>query len=409
MAYPPGAEAAHLQDRFSIGYVVGTTQHRPDWYSSALDLLTSPQSGPRRKYSKGNAQYHVDGTAAGTQVSGTPDTGAGHNVISPSMAASLKLTPTEGTETEVVLPSGKRVTSRGTVEFPWKFNGEKEIHNLVCHVILNCLYNLILGSKFLRDTQTLKKYTHRIKRTLSPRKRLFSLNLVDFQTQRLLGSLEGEAVSALPDTGSDVMLLSGDYVRERGFKLDTSPENIIELVSVDGSTAWTTGLVRDVIWEFHDSRGAVFCDFYVVEDLVVDMILSQDFVFEFEVFSTCEEWLIDITTLEAYVCTIRLKKKMAQKNRTGTQGEGALSPEEEELLLREQARDEIRMLPPSLREARQKEELDRQLRWRAIGNVPDEDTPDDVSRLKEEDGQPLTLAKPLLSWKKVRWRPKPVK
>lgn len=68
--------------------------------------------------------------------------------------------------------------------------------------------------------------------------------------QQVIGSVNGHPVSAAPDTGSDVKVISKDYAESIGLKIDTDPDAIEALEFIDGSSMTTCGIVYDVEWKF---------------------------------------------------------------------------------------------------------------------------------------------------------------
>jgi hypothetical protein len=286
----------------------------------------------------------VCGVINGTQVKAIPDTGAGQSFISATFLKKLKRrqptgepevvireVKTSNAATTVQLASGKTVTSTSTVSIPWRFQGEENhTYQLECHVLPRCSQDLILGDRFLRLTKTLTTFKHRITTTLrslgTATTKLFRLNYMGHDKRRLWGHLHGELVAALPDSGSDIMAISADYARRRGFHVDRGYGGRVMVQFADGSTAWTEGVVRGVEWGFGGgAKEKVACDFYVLEDLAVDVLFSSDFVFDYNVFGQhdgslfrYDDGLLNVLDL----CNIRL---------IGRYISGDMKPEEEGL------------------------------------------------------------------------------
>lgn len=121
-----------------------------------------------------------------------------------------------------------------------------------------------------------------------------------------MGYLGGHLTAALPDTGSDVMLVSRDYAQKVGLNVDHGSENWLEVEFADGSTAWTSGVARNVSWAVGSKM--VRCDFHVLDDLCVDVVLSNDYLFETRVFSEHSDCFFDTDSEEELfqLCNIRL-------------------------------------------------------------------------------------------------------
>jgi hypothetical protein len=274
-------------------------------------------------------ERRVPGTIDGLEVEAIPGTGVEDCFISAAFLERIRQRDQEeygsfgiflargmrdpfGTLKPVRLASGKTVAADTRVAVSWRFQGETMTHWLVCRVLPQCTHDLILGDSFLRATETLTKFKHRIKTTVrSLGLKLLSslrLNYMGFDKRRMWGYLNGELVSALPDSGSDIMVVSAEYARRRGFVVDRGPEKQVMVQFADGSTAWADGVLSGLEWEFGYAGGKVVSDFFVLEDLPVDVLLSSDFVFEHDVFGTHEmsffeygsglDWL--------HLCNIRL-------------------------------------------------------------------------------------------------------
>lgn len=102
----------------------------------------------------------------------------------------------------------------GTVNVRWAFADKPtETIEIVCHVISNCVYDLILGNRFLSMTETFTKYKHRLTKCLSSAARVLRFNLLDGSRQLLEGTLGyRKKVYAVPDTGAEGNVLDLRFV-----------------------------------------------------------------------------------------------------------------------------------------------------------------------------------------------------
>jgi hypothetical protein len=93
----------------------------------------------------------------------------------------------------------------GTVQFQWAFGDDsRNITTIACHVLGTCIYDLILGRRFLAETQTLSKYQHRLSQCVFSAPRSFKFGLLGETFCRMEGTLGSqEHVLALPDTGAE--------------------------------------------------------------------------------------------------------------------------------------------------------------------------------------------------------------
>jgi hypothetical protein len=129
------------------------------------------------------------------------------------------------------------------------------------------------------------------------------------------GYLKGQLTMATPDTGSDVMLVSRAYAKSLGVMIDDNPAGFLQIEFSDGTTAWTSGVVRDVSWRLGMTE--VYCDFYVLDDLCVDVVLSNDYLFEFNVFTEYNHLFLEVALEDEQefwkLCNVRLISQYGQR------------------------------------------------------------------------------------------------
>ncbi|EXA43131.1 hypothetical protein FOVG_08159 [Fusarium oxysporum f. sp. pisi HDV247] len=241
----------------------------------------------------GLKDYRVKAKVGEYEVDALPDTGAKYNFISQQFVAKGCLVPDNTTPEAIQLPCGKTVISPGTVKVPFVFQGEIKKYMLDCRILPGCTSDLVLSGSFLRATKTLTKFKNRIQGVLRKLKTCPRVSLLGNEEQRLWGRLNGHHVLALPDTGSDVMLVSAQWAKSNYLKVDYSPEHHLELEQGDGSKFSTMGCIHNATWTFGDSEQQTSWDFYVVNDLPVDVLFSNEFIFEFDLFSKFEHFMVD--------------------------------------------------------------------------------------------------------------------
>lgn len=247
------------------------------------------------------SQWTIFGNVMGKPIAALPDSGADACFISPETARLLGLHPQPETERRVRLANGREAVSPGSVIVPWNFRNEEATLNMTCWILPGCTHQIILGSEFLEETKCLTTLRHRIQRKYISVSKSVSVNLLGEGKQRLWGYLNDNFVAALPDTGSDIMIMSRDYARRLGLEIESGPGDIVEVEFADGATALTDGIVRDVVWA--SGGHSIQCDFLVLDNLSVDVILAKDYLFEMDVFSDCKEYLTednDIQHLDIY-------------------------------------------------------------------------------------------------------------
>ncbi|KAH7485991.1 hypothetical protein FOMA001_g5011 [Fusarium oxysporum f. sp. matthiolae] len=241
----------------------------------------------------GLKDYRVKAKVGEYEVDALPDTGAKYNFISQQFVVKGCHVPDNTTPEAIQLPCGKTVISPGTVKVPFVFQGEIKKYVLDCRILPGCTSDLVLSGSFLRATKTLTKFKNRIQGVLRNLKTCPRVSLLGNEEQRLWGRLNGHHVLALPDTGSDVMLVSAQWAKSNYLEVDYSPEHHLELEQGDGSKFFTIGCIHNATWTFGDSEQQTSWDFYVVNDLPVDILFSNEFIFEFDLFSKFEHFMVD--------------------------------------------------------------------------------------------------------------------
>lgn len=274
--------------------------------------LTDSMHKPPQTISNGVSDWSIYGEVMGNSITALPDSGADVCFISPETSMLLGLDPQPGTERLVRLADGRELVSPGAVDVPWNFRDEEETFDITCWILPGCGHQIILGSKFLEETKCLTTHRYRIQRKHISAPKYVRVNLIGEGKQWLSGLLNDIPVAALPDTGSDVMVMSRDYAWRVGLKVDSSPEDIVEVEFADGTTALTNGIVRDVIWS--SGGHSIQCDFLVLNNLAVDVILAKDYLFDVDAFSNYRAHLIeDEDTEHLDIYGIRLVREFGER------------------------------------------------------------------------------------------------
>lgn len=84
------------------------------------------------------------------------------------------------------------------------------------------------------------------------------------------------------------MLASTAYAENLDLFVDTNRAHRLELELADRSTRFTSGIMRDVTWKIGLDGEEILYDFYILNDLAVDLVLSNPFLFEMDVFERYE-------------------------------------------------------------------------------------------------------------------------
>lgn len=219
---------------------------------------------------------YIQASLGGQNISAFPDNGAAANFMSLKYAEQHGLSINQASRAPVEFGDGSVEEILGTTSLPFTFAGEEKTYNITLNVLKRCIHDVVLGSLFLRATETWTRFTHRVKETT---RKVFAyrVRLLDSR-EYVRGRINDLSVDAIPDTGADVCVMSSSFVEKHGFRVDTSAECQIPLEFANGNKANTSGMVRSIPWEFAGSTTAHITGFYVLPDLPTDMVLSYDFL-----------------------------------------------------------------------------------------------------------------------------------
>ncbi|KAJ9655399.1 hypothetical protein H2201_008813 [Coniosporium apollinis] len=196
-----------------------------------------------------------------------PDTGSEENIISEGLAHILGLTISDDAADRrfFELADGRRVRSVGRVQAPCRFGTETSTDfDLVCifYVFRNVATDLIMGRNFLGETETLTAHRERL---------------------QVICKLDGRTVSAIADSGSELNLMSPEFARKQGYVVEEGEQVIM---FADGRLAYTSGVVYvSLSLDPGYMYDAVTTAFYLLRDLVYDVLLGEDTLEDFEVFT----------------------------------------------------------------------------------------------------------------------------
>jgi hypothetical protein len=243
---------------------------------------------------------NIEARIDGRETDCFPDTGAGANYISYKRVRQLGAQIDNSATGTVKTADGGVSKTLGTVLIPFAFRGESKIYKLEFNVVRKCIRDIILGSPFLRVTETFTRFRHRVGRRL---RNMFSCQVryLGAPQQQVFGRLDGVPTSALPDTGSDIMLLDAEYARLRGYQIDKRHHHQRELEFADGSLGRTTGMIHDVQWSYDDSAEQIITThFYVLEKLECNVLLSYDFLESTRAFTDHYSSFLDLENFDTF-------------------------------------------------------------------------------------------------------------
>ena len=143
-----------------------------------------------------------------------------------------------------------------------------------------------MGMPFLDETQTLVKYQNRFQPRIIPMYRPIQLNSLNSPRRRLYCLVESQPKLSNADTGSDLDLMSLDYVLKRGFSMTAIGLSSSTIQLTDGSTSELEGKVSVSIVLGTSEGLGTFTTFYVLDGLTSDIILGEDFLDKTTAFET---------------------------------------------------------------------------------------------------------------------------
>ena len=189
--------------------------------------LYAPQDSGPQADSLVKPRRGLPGIASGKEMSALPDSGADHNVITAALAEQLCL-KIEGPPADFGLGNSKPLRSlgernlqtklhynyflalcelkqiSGIARLDWSFaERPSKIIRIICHVIPQCPYDLILGRKFLNATRTLSNCRNRATNCLFAKTNAMGVSSLGNNPQRLSGFVGSHRALAIPDTGAD--------------------------------------------------------------------------------------------------------------------------------------------------------------------------------------------------------------
>jgi hypothetical protein len=242
-------------------------------------------------------QWELPGTINGVRVKAFPDSGSSRDIVSHEFVKkhfqAHHMVSTSAYDMKI--PNGRTVRTLGEIELPFRFEGESEAHVRRFAVLPSCVHDVVLGKTFLRLTRTFTRFKKRLREKLVKCLGNLRMHLMGDSDEQVLGQMNGYLTSACPDTGSDIMAMSSHFAKQRGYHIDDSQANKIQVQFADGSFGRTKGKISKLTWKFGYGMGPVDSfeiDFYVLDELPCDVILSNEFLFDNNVFERFEKYFV---------------------------------------------------------------------------------------------------------------------
>jgi hypothetical protein len=212
------------------------------------------------------------------------DTGAKYNFMNDEYAAQRGDFEIDRSSTKLVkIGSGEIVTTTGTVRTLFRFRGESEAHLMLFHLLPKCKHKVILGNSFLKITKTFTnavKYACRVVKRVVAGTQGHDFFYMGGSGPTFRGLINGRPQHALADTGAKVLIIDEAYAQRLGLHIATGRQHRTRVQFADASTAYTTGMVYRVSWQFGDGVAGEqqMLDFHVLRNAPANVILSEDFL-----------------------------------------------------------------------------------------------------------------------------------
>lgn len=232
------------------------------------------------------------------------DTGAEVNIISDDLAKALGYTQYTQLQDkkEFALANGKIVEALGQIESICSFGVETQVTvTMTCmfYVLLKVATPVIMGMGFLEETKTMSEHRERLVQVPRPAFQALSVCSVNRPRKLLACELDHQTVLGIPDSGSEIDLISRNYAVQRGFQIYDG-EEMIEMA--DGSIAMTSGMVNAelAIQPSVSSTGSSWkktipmIELFLLDGMMHDLIVGDDSLVELEVFRNNSHALIPV-------------------------------------------------------------------------------------------------------------------
>lgn len=229
------------------------------------------------------------------------DTGAERgNFIDKTLANNLELQIRQGKSDckPFYLGNGKVVQSVGKVTATCAFAKETQTKVKCSFYVLEKLTApLIMGSEFLEKTETMSLHTNRLENRFPDANSMPMLNFIgstQASKRRFAASVDGRQTYINADSGSDLDLMSLDYVRDHNYEIDRRRECRKRVQFADSTIAETIGQVRATL-TLKDG-GSYMKVFDVLPDLTSDVLLGEVSLDEIDAFTIHESSFVQVIT-----------------------------------------------------------------------------------------------------------------
>lgn len=175
-----------------------------------------------------------------------PDSGSEENIMVLDLVQSLhlQLDSTPERQREFRMANGNLIKAIGRTMADCYFAKDPLVGLRCCFYVFEQLISpLIMGMAFLEGTQTLASNRHRLEPHMVPRALPFQLYSLDYPRRRLYCLADLQPNLANADTGSELDMMSLEYVQKRGFAIQEVDVMDSVVQFLNGSLAQLVGKV----------------------------------------------------------------------------------------------------------------------------------------------------------------------
>lgn len=228
------------------------------------------------------------------------DTGSEENIISADLARAIGFVIQEPTseKRQFMLPNGQIVEAIGQIDTLCSFGVQSSplLASIPCvfNVFLKLATPMIMGMIFLEETETMTKYRERMVEIRKPNLQALQVFSINRPGKQLACYVGRQSTLAVPDSGSEVDLMSAHFATARGFQIYPGAEKV---EFADGTIAITCGYVQEAL-EVDNPQDIIdspIVDFFLLPGLRPNVLVGEDSVEELKIFTKNQHCLVSVS------------------------------------------------------------------------------------------------------------------
>jgi len=227
----------------------------------------------------------------GLEIETCPDSGSYENIMHKNMATKLGLHVNESPINQRVfrMADSRYIQALGCTSAQCTFAHQPEvIFQCTFYIFPSLIAPVIMGLRFLEETETLTTHRHRVEVSQIPDTERARVLALGNPKSHIWCSFNGKPVVASADTGSEIDLISMDFAKRCKLLLRTTRPNQCEVQMADGSVVGVEGQVEAYVSLGLESVAyapTLQHRFYVLNGLTCDVVFGDNFVSNNDVFS----------------------------------------------------------------------------------------------------------------------------